>query len=280
MKTIIEEPLESLQYAISSNLKEPKYEFDTNLLQISRVTNKENQVTNYGVDTEIYQFIEDIQRHQLKLKNNKGASLKNYYGKDKSIIETDKNKKLNLGLSDNQTVDSENKLKAQKGLLMLLNKMSNGEFVPEIKNYFKKKNEDLLQSKKEEILLSNINDLEADKKKAERVSILPDKLEVGTSLIKDEDEEHEVLTTNNKYKTSQVASDIANLKKAGMYNKSKYFKEDQGMDDFDILIYYFSKNEVNEYKDLKRNAIDEEGFRIKLNKMQASKDKRVKFTKK
>lgn len=274
MRTIIEEPSESL-LPVTPRVPKEFNDVETPRLLSHRPTMYKDPIN--GIDSDIINFIEDLHRqHQVKQKSNKGNIIKNHFNKDKTINElNDKSKKPNLGLTDNFAVDSENKQKAQKGLLMLLNKMSNGQFVPEINNYIKKKNEEIKRNTQEEKVDEEL--VRSERKKLTKGTIKNEMINLIPSNNEDTTNDHH-LSNDSKVKPITFNDErLKNCNKAGMYNRSKYFKEDQGMEDYDVLIYYFSKSEVNDYRDLKKSINEDEGFRIKLNRVGVEHTKRKKI---
>lgn len=272
MRTIIEEPSESLLPVT------PRVPKELNDQETPRVLSHGHTIYKdpiNGIDPDIINFIEELHRQQqVKQKSNKGNGIKNHLNKDKTINDlNDKSKRLNIGLTDNFGIDSENKQKAQKGLLMLLNKMSNGQFVPEINNYIKKKNEELRQNTQEDKI---DEEMITERKKMQKGTVKNDATNANSY---NEDNAHEQNNLNeSKVKALPVSNGrLKNRKKALMYNQNKFYKEDQGMEDYDVMIYFFSKTEVEEYRDLKKLINEDEGYRAKLNRADLEKSKRKKL---
>lgn len=98
-----------------------------------------NQIPNDNTQImdEVYQFLEGIRIRQTKF---------NKTNKKPTPVEIEashndrKNTKL-IGINDNIHEEFEQKEKARKGLLYILNKVSNNTFCPEINDYFNNKNE-------------------------------------------------------------------------------------------------------------------------------------------
>jgi hypothetical protein len=288
MKTIVEEALEintsQNLHQKSSNELNIAESNNNNFNLIHRISShKENGIKirqDTGVDEEIYQFIEDIHRQNLKAKNTKANQIKSFYpGKERAITLVDglndkNNKKVQMnliGLSDNNTIDSENKSKAQKGLLLLLNKMSNGDFMPEIKSFFDRKNEEKqLQTKESKnIIHENISDEEeliTEKKRMTRQTNIN-----KSENFENKEEEMNIVEVSQKYKGSNNIPD-EKITKAGAFSKHKIYEEDDGKDLYDrVLIVHFSKKEASEYAELRKGNNDEDTFKIKLNSINDDK---------
>lgn len=106
-----------------------------------------------GLKEDIYNFLENISKNKNAVNNNYFANKKKNFRKfvfeepqNLETIHEDKVKAAKIGdskgLDDNIWNDFDTKSKARKGLLLLLNKMSNGSFCPEIKTYFDKINKE------------------------------------------------------------------------------------------------------------------------------------------
>lgn len=104
----------------------------------SRKLDKDDIKNSSNMVDEIYNFLENIKPQTINTKDRAKQFYKNKQGLD--VIPEDKVKTKTAGeykgLTDNIVNDFENKDKARKGLLYLLNKLSKGTFCPEIKEYF------------------------------------------------------------------------------------------------------------------------------------------------
>ena len=281
MKTIIEDPVELIeqeQDAKSEKEKPASHLTSTKQFNQFKEQSKEHykeQTNKHGVDQEIYSFIEDIQKQNNKAtKFNKPSQVKSLYSiKERSAIDVNQDKfnRKNIGLSDNQTIDSENKSKAQKGLLLLLNKISGGEFVPEIVNYFNKKREDIKSNMKEiEEKSESEENLKPQRGEKKKVSRQINNVKGDDKIVKEEGSDLDSLS--KKYKISNL-DELKNkaLNKAGLITQNKIYKEDEGYDVFDrVLIVHFPKKEAIQYAEMRRNN-EENDFKLVLNKVSSNK---------
>lgn len=282
MKTIIEDPIELIQQeqdAKSEKEKPTSHLTSTKQFNQIKEHNKDHskeQVNKNGVDQEIYSFIEDIQKQNNKAsKFNKPSQVKSLYSiKEKTVVNSNQDKfnKKNIGLSDNQTVDSENKSKAQKGLLLLLNKISGGEFVPEIVNYFNKKTEEIKINMKEiEEKSESEENLKPQRGEKKKVSRQINNVKGDDKLVKEEGSDLDSLS--KKYKQSNIDKLKNNkaLNKASQLNRYKIYIEDDGYDIYDrFLILNFTKEEAIKYAEERRNNEDHDS-KLVLNKVSSNK---------
>lgn len=273
MNTINEE--ENDNYNNTTNLNNKDYSDIKTTKLLS--TTKEPYYSPNGIDEDLYNFIEEIHKQNYKVKNKFTPKI-DLRKENKSLDINDKSKKAKLGLSDNQTVDAENKSKAQKGLLLLLNKLSGGEFVPEINTYFLKK--------KEEIRIQKSKDLEEKANEEEKTKILEKrkmnrqknmtsifKNETFNNIFKEENEDigglDSIVNKYNDNSTNNLEKKNKLMKQqAYNINKGKNFDEDKEFNIYDNLMMFFTKKEAQEISDIRKNEDDynykfvrKEGFR-------------------
>ena len=237
------------------------------------------------IDDDIYSFIEEIHKQNSKQKNKNFNSSKIDQRKDqKSEAQDNKTKKLNIGLSDNNLVDAENKSKAQKGLILLLNVMSKGEFVPEIQDYFKKKREELEIQKKKEVEVEKANEeerskilesrkLSMNKQKSNQLAFKNDTI---NDIFKD-DNDLRLDSPSKKFNdNAKLDKNIKSKENALTLGKKKEFHEDSKLEGLfeDGLMQYFSKAEVEDIIKL-RNDEKDVNINLKLDKKYNKKTKNL-----
>lgn len=221
-----------------------------------------------GIDDDIYMFMEEIHKQ-----NNKVRKFGNKIGKENKTIVSDtivenKSKTTHFGLSDNNTVDAENKSKAQKGLLLLLNKLSGGDFVPEIKTYFTKKKEEIKMKKKKD-LEEKANEEEKNKilekrKMSRQKNMSIFKNETFNNIFKEENEEMGIDSLEKKYNEHNIEKKNTNVIKqqAMNLNRFKNFDEDREISIYDNLIMYFTKKEAQEITEMRKNEEENNNFKF------------------
>jgi hypothetical protein len=248
-------------------------------------SNKNTKTTNNtcNIDEDIYSFIEEIHKTSSKSKGGKfGAKFdfrkENKQGQTDHLSEYHKIK-TNQGLSDNHTVDAENKNKAQKGLLLLLNKMSGGLFIPEINVYFTKK--------KEELKLQKTKDLEEKANEEEKTQILKKqkinrqknavnifKNETFNNIFKEENEENDEnmkfgnKNNNNGQNLYQHNNGQKQTRKKSLQQafNMKEFEEDKESNLYDYLVMFFPKKEAQEITERMKDVEDYNNSRNKQNR--------------
>lgn len=165
-------------------------------------------------------------------------------------LEKQTNKKAE-GLNDNILNDFENKDKARKGLLFLLNKLSNGNFCPEISEYFKELRENQIKenifaAKKE----SNKKDVAG--KNLRRQNFLEKLTETKKEHIDNQSNEDEIFKVNfrnaNKDKPAFTVLNAINTKHITFKKRTKKndFMTEKKQNEKSLKNY---KNDFNE-KDL------------------------------
>lgn len=255
MNTIIEEPeignIEKSDKGLKSKLQSQN-KLNTNSRQVSLkqiISIKDNQtMEKFGIDNDIYAYIEDIQKIQRKQPKHQNQ-VKTIYS-----IKQEGNDKLkkHIGISDNLQTDAENKSKAQKGLLELLNKLSGGTFVPEIKTYFNKKKEEMKLNKE------NVKQNEGKNEKIERKESLGKKINRQSNLNHMEEDKEETNNLNKKYvpekeEMTQSESKLNNnLIKTLLIKRNKNYTEDEGFDLCELLKKYFPDKVANEFSTYKK----------------------------
>lgn len=250
MKTIIEDP------------------FEANYNDHDKDSKPAN--TKFGIDEDIYNFIEEVQK--ISKSKTKHQSKPNFTKAEKQHSSIDKSKKkylhdIHKGLSDNQSIDTEHKSKAQKGLLMLLNKMSGGTFINEIKLYFEKKNEEL-RSKNKERKEEGRNSY----KRMSRQTPLFTKELYG--MLPHEKEEIDANTIAHELKELDLkAEKPRKVERPGIVHNQKFYMEDSGKSLYQNLISFFSNKEAIEITEMRNN---EEERRLLPSKHKSTKTKRKK----
>lgn len=257
MKIINED--ENEQYNTNNlSLKKSDLNEKANSKQLSN--SKQTFVSYRGIEEDIYSFMEEIHKQNSKVKSKFATKMELRKDNRTDPNVENKTKKFNIGLSDNQTVDAENKSKAQKGLLLLLNKLSGGEFVPEIKTYFTKK--------KEEIKLQKTKDIEEKANEEEKSKILEKRKmsrqknitnifrnETFNNIFKEENDEIGLENADKRYKDyNNEKKNLKQLKQQALnLNRVKNFDEDKEFNLFDNLVMYFTKKEAQEITEYKKN---------------------------
>lgn len=268
-----------------------------------------NKQLSKDLEAEIHQYIDDYNKINnliYKSQNNKVVQFKNNVSKGKFQNNTIINNpsfmnqnievlnKINnntskvLGLNNTYNEDIDNKTKAQMGLLLLLNKLSKGKFMPDIKEYFSKKRQEAIDQRK---LKDNsiIKENEEDNFTGNNINkeVLSDNLSIHEKNIKNEkkkmfrqqnitktDKEEGLSNYNNSnLLNSEYDNNIdskffkANVKyknkkqinyNSKMLNKNKLYNEDENYDNFDkILSLHFNEAEVKEYLNIRNNQSEE-----------------------
>lgn len=111
------------------------------------------------LDEEVFNFLKVLSLNNQNTKTTKNKSLPTIESAKASPVA-----KKKCGLTENIKDDFELKNKARKGLLYILNKMSNGKSCPEIKNYFKEMKSPVHETLREKRISNfNLNEYEGRK---------------------------------------------------------------------------------------------------------------------
>ena len=143
--------------------------------KLNSITNQNNNVSNANrrsslpINPEIINYIQKVQNDKDKDKSKQSYLHKNSLP---SQYERIMNQKIKFQASnplfkEDMTTDKDKRFNAKKGLLFLLNKLSNGTFCPDIEEYFKKMKEKKVEEFKNKIDddINNFNIMdEIDKK--------------------------------------------------------------------------------------------------------------------
>jgi hypothetical protein len=234
------------------------------------------------VDDEIYNYLAENIKNGI-YNNNKKKYKKGGFEDDLDIIPEDKRTNPNVpikGLDDNNSNDNDLKLKAKKGLLLLLNKMSTNAFCPDIRKYYKKLHEDheqnLRTSRKD---TKKVTDVGGVNNKTIRRQNYIDKLESVKDLknnesIKDEDiiklnlrnNEKKNMISGNKssyfsttFKRKKTKDRKPTMNNNPAVSTNKNYKND--IHDIDLKLFY-SESEIENSK----KQLNEKKLRPGLNK--------------
>ena len=141
--------------------------------QNNNVPNNVNRRGSLPINPEIINYIQKVQKDKEKDKSKQSYQHKNSIPSSiPSQYERMMNQKIKYQASshlfnEDMTYDKDKRFNAKKGLLFLLNKLSNGNFCPDIEDYFKKMKEKKMEEFKNKIDddINNFNFMdELDKK--------------------------------------------------------------------------------------------------------------------
>ena len=140
--------------------------------QNNNIPTNANRRSSLAINPEIINYIQKVQSDKDKEKSKQSYQHKNSILSIPSQYERMMNQKIkhqttNYLFNEDMTYDKDKRFNAKKGLLFLLNKLSNGAFCPDIDDYFKKMKEKKIEEFKNKIDddINNFNIMdELDKK--------------------------------------------------------------------------------------------------------------------
>ncbi len=221
---------------------------------------KPEKSESHVIKDEIYEYLEKIR--PARGNNNK---IKHYKKIPLDTIPEDKMKISGTpGLTDNIANDYENKDKARKGLLYLLNKLSGDTFCPEVKDYYYdlRENKELLNTKLQD--KEKLKEQSTPKKRFNSVissviakidngnDIIPEerypRLNVRTDNKKEEKEKPKVTNSIQKNLLLKNKINKPSNEENGFKTKNKITKKWQDEINENELKYYYDLNQINNYK--------------------------------
>jgi hypothetical protein len=218
---------------------------------------------------DIYNFLETVKPKNTRDRTKTLVRAKQPLDPIPESLEKQKNKKAE-GLNDNILNDFENKDKARKGLLFLLNKLSNGTFCPEINDYFRELRENQIKenisaakkdSSKKDVAGKNLrrqNFLEKlTETKKENIDIQSNEDEIFKVNFRNANKDKPVFTVLNAINTKHIT-----FKKR---KKKNEFMAEKKQDDNKALKTY--KDDFNE-KELNLFYSDKEIEKSKKNQIE------------
>ena len=137
--------------------------------QNNNISNNANRRSSLPINPEIINYIQKVQNDKDKDKSKQSYQHKNSIPSQYERIMNQKIKyeASNPLFNEDMTYDKDKRFNAKKGLLFLLNNLSNGTFCPDIEDYFKKMKEKKIEEFKNKIDddINNFNIIdELDKK--------------------------------------------------------------------------------------------------------------------
>ena len=220
-------------------------------------TDKDKDIIHINPD--ILTYIQKVQNDKDKIK--RISITKNQMSSQVERILTNKllNANTSSGLNEDMTFDKEKRLSAKKGLLYLLNTLSNGTFCPDIEEYFTK-----MKDAKVEELRKKAKLLEYSKDTSEK-DLKGDNAKKYNLMKKSSSKE---LSSNNNENNNEEKSmnpfKLNKEKKSEINEKYGLKKYDKDLDAEDLINLYDKK----ELKDntFQINYNKEKRFKMKLKK--------------